>query len=138
MLFVCRFLCHLVRIITLFRFLCHTGDCTRLHRTHTGKASGKEHHDSDAFRFCSAGSRGLMCGSMWFRAPALVHALLSAIGSALCSLLITPLCQGDMVSCRAYLFSLAALLLARTPYPFSLWSRFHTPPRARLWVYPCE
>ena len=49
-----------------------------------------------------------------------------------------PLCQGDMVSCRVYLFSLAALLLARTPYPFSLWSRFHTPPRARLWVYPCE
>ncbi len=73
---------------------------------------------------------------MWLRAPALVYALLSAIGSALC--LSLPLCQGDMVSCRAYLFSLAALLLARTPYPFSLWSWFHTPPRARLWVYPCE
>ena len=73
---------------------------------------------------------------MWLRAPALVHAPLSAIGSALC--LSRPLCQGDLVSCRVYLFSLAALLLARTPYPFSLWSRFHTPPRARLWVYPCE
>ena len=76
---------------------------------------------------------------MWLRAPALVHlvyAQLSAIGSALC--LSRPLCLGDMVSCRVYLFSLAALLLARPPYPFSFWSRFHTPPRARLWGAPAS
>ena len=40
--------------------------------------------------FRSADSRGLM----WLRAPALVHALLSAIGSALRSLLIAPPLSG--------------------------------------------
>ena len=81
---------------------------------------------------------GIQAGMMHTRIQAALMLCfrLSAPLSALC--LSRPLCLGDMVSCRVYLFSLAALLLARTPWPFSIWSRFHTPPRARLWGCPSE